>query len=558
MRRRTLLLGSSAALGLAGCSTASGASTGSAIGNAIPSADPGAGALSAVVEYKGDTYRYDEATGTDLGDYTDPRKRFVQGCIRVTHDQFPLTVFFRPDRGTNRAEAVFELGRLWSKAPPANLDAYKVTILRGGRTVYTADVPRHYWFSRWRWQSSPRPVTTRITDLMSSGLLPHYDDKVNNGTARPSRQQSYQIMELAGIARVMPATGERGDIGPVTEWQAEFICTERQSALATVLAQGEGAGTLPWCFRDENTGAPLDAIHYANADIYSRETGNPFIPQAKTGIQLDSAHEPAVAYVPFLLTGDPYHLETMQFQVTFNLLERPAKYRYFTGQVRAHAWSLRTLGQAAMVIPDTTPRWLLPRSYFRTLLGKQHDWMTATFVNSTASPTTTVFRTNEETFGSRADGSLDAGTMISPWQDEFEAFILGWLVLMGHADWAPIHRWKVGSCVARTDGKSGWNRGNCTPYRMALRAHENSPWARSWAEAWDLNVTLQSWPVPNPNHLDLVKAGQFTYPSYTRGALAMANRLGILEAKPCFEWIDQEIRSQLHGGFALDYKWSVA
>ena len=71
-----------------------------------------------VVEYKGDTYRYDEATGTDLGDYTDPRKRFVQGCIRVTHDELPLTVFFGADRGTNRAEAVFELGRLWSKARP--------------------------------------------------------------------------------------------------------------------------------------------------------------------------------------------------------------------------------------------------------------------------------------------------------------------------------------------------------------------------------------------------------------------------------------------------------
>ena len=61
--------------------------------------------MSAVVEYKGETYRYDEATGTNLGDYIDPRKRFVQGCIRVTHDLLPLTVFFRRDRGTNRARS---------------------------------------------------------------------------------------------------------------------------------------------------------------------------------------------------------------------------------------------------------------------------------------------------------------------------------------------------------------------------------------------------------------------------------------------------------------------
>ena len=46
-------------------------------------------------------------------------------------------------------------------APPANLDAYRVTIERGGRQVYTAEVPRHFWFARWRWQSSPRPSTRR-------------------------------------------------------------------------------------------------------------------------------------------------------------------------------------------------------------------------------------------------------------------------------------------------------------------------------------------------------------------------------------------------------------
>ena len=117
------------------------------------------------------------------------------------------------------------------ESPPANLHAYKVTILRGGQdcpyrrcaeallvlalAVAIFAPPRH--------DQSNRP--------MSSGLLPHYDNNVNNGTARPTRQELYQIMELAGIYRAMPATGERGDIGPVTEWQGEYICTERKSAL---------------------------------------------------------------------------------------------------------------------------------------------------------------------------------------------------------------------------------------------------------------------------------------------------------------------------------------
>ena len=196
MQRRFLLVGSSAVVGLAACSTKGGAPPASAATDA-PIADIGSGPVSAVIEHQGNTYRYDETAGTDLGDYVDPQKRFVQGCVRVTHDQLPMTVFFRRDRGSNRAEAVFELGRLWSKAPPANLDDYHVTIIRGDKTVFATDVPHHYWFSRWRWQSAPRPVIAKVKDLIASGKLPPYDESAGNGTLRPTRPSTYQIMELA-------------------------------------------------------------------------------------------------------------------------------------------------------------------------------------------------------------------------------------------------------------------------------------------------------------------------------------------------------------------------
>ena len=216
-------------------------------------------------------------------------------------------------------------------------------------------------------------------------------------------------------------------------------------------------------------------------------------------------------YLPFLLTGDPYHLETMQFQVTFNLLERPAKYRYFTGQVRAHAWSLRTLAQAATVVPDTTPRWLLPRSYFRTLLGKQHDWMIAAFVNNTASPTATVFRTNEETFGSRDDGAMQAGTITAPWQDEFEAFILGWVVQMGHADWEPYSAGRSAQGLHGPTARAG-GCGRCTPYRMVPRAPQLALGA-ILERGWQLNETRQDRQFADPNRLELTKAGSSLTPA---------------------------------------------
>jgi hypothetical protein len=524
----------------------------------MPVIDPGTGPLSAIIEYQGNTYQFDEASGTSLGDYVDPAKRFVQGCVRATNDQLPLTVYFRPDRDSHRAEVVFELGSIWSKAQPANLGAYKATILRGGRTVFTASVPFHYWWSRWRWHSSPRPVAAKVSDLMASGLLPHYDNRVNQGAAHPTRAFSYQIMDVAGITRAMGMTGERDDIGPVTECQGEFLCTGNPTALATVLAQAEGAGTLPWHYRDEKTGAPIDLIRYAKATIYSREDGDPYIPITKAdGIGLDSAHMPAVAYLPFLLTGDPYHLETLQFQVTFNYVELPGHARYRTNQTRGQAWILRNLGQAAAVTPEKTPQWLMPRNYFQKLLDLKRDWINQQFV-SQDDPIRSVFRTMEQNFTSTPDGAFDAGTMVSPWQEEFLAFILCWLVLMGHHDWEPIARWKIGSTTARTDGTSGWIRAVPTPYRIAFRQHGgNTPWLRSWGEAWALNASYLGWQDSDPNHLRIQRPAQLTYIIYSRGALAMAARANLPEAKTCFDWLDGEIKQHLEH-VIWDYKWSVA
>jgi hypothetical protein len=564
IRRRSFLASGSALICPPACSAVRGPPAASdatlgpfqTVGTSV--ADVGQGPLSAVIDYQGTSHRYDEAAGKDLGDYVDPENRFIQRCVMSTHDGLPLTVFFRRDVGSGRAEVVFELGRLWSNTPPANLDAYTAIIFRGDRTIFTLKVPQHFWFSRWRWQTAPRPMTGNVSALMASGMLPPYSDRANEGTTRPTRPQSYQVMQLAGLARSMPMTGERDDIGPVTEAQAEYICTGRSSALATLLAQAEAAGTIPWHFRDEHTGAPLNKRQYPHASVYAPDQGDPFIRMGKTGITVDSSHQPALAYVPFLLTGDPYYLETLQFQETFNLLEGPGYRRGhgIIGQERAWAWAIRTLGQLVKVTPATVPRWLLPRSYFQSFFDNERTWASATFVSSDE-PERAIFRTMDQTYLSRNEPPIEAGTAISPWQDEFIAFIAAWLVLMGHHDWEAIARWKIGSTIARTDGKSGWVRAHPTPYRLVLRRQSDSPWAQSWADAWDLNKARIDPNGTDPDRLTIERPAQMTYPTYTRGALAMGVHLGIVEAKPCFEWIDGQIRKNLPRVGNLEYKWSV-
>src|SRR6201999_4465786 len=55
------------------------------------------------------------------------------------------------------------------------LGAYTVAISRGSQLLTTINVPAHYWRSRWRWQSTPRPVVADVAALIQQGLLPPYD-----------------------------------------------------------------------------------------------------------------------------------------------------------------------------------------------------------------------------------------------------------------------------------------------------------------------------------------------------------------------------------------------
>jgi hypothetical protein len=72
------------------------------------------------------------------------------------------------------------------------MTGYTATICKGGVILATIPVPQHYFRARWRWQSTPRPVTATIADLIASGLLPHYDASVLGNTPR-TRQLTHML-----------------------------------------------------------------------------------------------------------------------------------------------------------------------------------------------------------------------------------------------------------------------------------------------------------------------------------------------------------------------------
>jgi hypothetical protein len=522
--------------------------------------------LTAMITLGGEQYVFAQDDGVDLGDYEDPEGNFVQHCFCTTNARLPgFRVMFRPDADGTRDEVVFELGTIFDGTPAAHItEPYVATIARDEIVLATKTVPTHWWYARWRWFSKPRPVIHAVTDLIEHGLVPHYDARVGGGFTPPSQPHTYAgPMDLAGIYAYMPGTGDRDDIGLVTESQADYLCTQSDTALRTLLAWGEGSGTLSWHFRDENTGAPLDSHAYPNASCYDwHEPVTPFLPTNDwlpgSPVTLDCSHEPCLGYVPFLLTGDSYYLEELQFEVLYGVVsDSPGARGWYrlTGAVRAHAWVLRCMARGLKMTPESVPSWLLPRSYFQTLMDGNLAFVRSRMDSNTAPYVGLNLLGDAE--GSSAEEHIPANCAISTWMEDFEVVVQGHVVELGFTEWRDVLEWKASQLVDRTSGHAGWMKGAAFPYKCAVRPAADQPYSEDWRDAWEVNATLGNVDA-NASNEHIAASDLAYYAPQGLGALAVCARLGVEGAVDCHNWLQSEVNRLVAPNATIYAKWSIA
>jgi hypothetical protein len=390
-------------------------------------------------------------TGKDLGDYTGPN--FVQRNILVRDRSIPFTVLFRPDVTSDRLEVVFEWGDPF-RSPPSNLEAYSVEITQDGKAIVKIDVPRHIWLSRWRWQSAPRPFVKTPDDLFAEKVFPRFK-RTSPRQSLPQQAPDYSIMGFSNVTVYMPTTGERGDLGILPEYYAAYLATGDEGMKKSMLAWAEAAGSFFWHLRDSKTWAPLNWYSYPKSNTYyDQRYSSPSLslytqsrPRGRdNAIEVDASHEPALAFLPFMLTGDLYYLEELQFMATYFLHSTPmAPLLFYVEQTRGFAWSLRTMIDVLHATPEKVTGSLLPKSYWRKIIDLNLSQVMAKFVHGKTTKTSV--------FASGVDGGR-----IPFWQEDYLASVLGVVVYRGYEAWRPVFEWKIRSDVARTDGKSGWPR----------------------------------------------------------------------------------------------------
>lgn len=126
-----------------------------------------------------------------------------------------------------------------------------------------------------------------------------------------------------GVEKDMPMTGGRPDIGFTTMWNTVWLVTQDARAATVALAQGDASGAVPWNFKLAN-GHWLTPGDYPA--IWTDTRGGPqtssdgIANRVNSSVWIsDSAHQPNLAYVPYIMTGARWYLDRLNAQAAFSI-----------------------------------------------------------------------------------------------------------------------------------------------------------------------------------------------------------------------------------------------
>jgi len=582
---------------------------------------PEPGDACATITIAGTDYVFLASEGQALDSYTDPDGHFVQDNIVCTNPGLPhMLVFYRPDRSGDREEWVFEHGLPQNTAQAANLPTYTCVITRRDGATAVIEAPSgHYWFGRWRWQSAPRPVRRSYAQLSAQNLIPHLNTTgLANGPILTVNE--YKPMATCGMPTNMGTTGAYPGLGIITGWQAQYLV--RGAPETAWRNQAEAINGYAVFVRDPDTLAPApgDIINdWPSANMYSASEGTPYIAKGPSPLRTDQGHLPSMSYIPFLLTGDPYHLEAMQFVTNYQQLSLPADSRCMV-MGRYWAWPTRAIAECVAATPAVAPSWLLPKSYWEHWLDTHRGYIEDRMANS-SDPYCYVFHTILESGQTTELDPSKSGDHV--WQQGFVDLTAAWIASW-REEWIEPAEWLIHSCIDRASATSGWCRARCSPYHMRLQnasilatamdktstgltikyvqrfrpgmsvtidsetmvlgdSDDQLTWdiasrpkpadhpanravygtkCLSWGEAADLNILTYDWgaDVADNDHL-APSVTDLTYQSYQRAALAQAIHAGleVPGLHDAYTWLDGEMRRLVSTkGMTVGDNWAIA
>ena len=315
----------------------------------------------------------------------------------------------------------------------------------------------HFAHARWRkvfWVDEEPPKTHIHYDLaylVSTGLIPPYDTNLKISNERLERSlknwndSPRDILENGIIMAYFPTTGGREDLGPYPTWTTRYLLSGDARAWEMVLGTGDLAGSFPVHQRDRKTGRIFSIDNHPGYSLNPRGTLEkipprpaadlPYIRPATSPYKVDCAHQPSLAFIPYLLTGDHYYLEEMHFWANWCMLVQNAAYRgkekglIAPDQTRGEAWALRQIVDAAKICPDSLPE----KQYFDSKVRTNLEYYNSFVTSPDATPLGTYTAGASDAYvRGRSPDERRKWLTLAPWQQNFLVWSMDHAVRAGY------------------------------------------------------------------------------------------------------------------------------
>lgn len=310
------------------------------------------------------------------------------------------------------------------------------------------------------------------------------------------------------VLKYMPSAGGRSDIGITTEPNTTWLIT--QDARAAAYAMGQAEAAVPWRYWDAANGTWLNADNYPMLWNQGRDgTGTPGDPKAPGPTQVlnqagrvdpwapETAHQPDLSFVPYLLTGERWTLDNLLAQAAWNVLntwpsldQRGERYNTVTGEydlvvrnveTRSAGWAMRQLENAAWAAPEGSAE----KAYFRATADANWAWLVSQL------PTWTAWE--GEAYGHIPNLIWDGRA--APWQQDYFASIAILAASRGSEDALTVVKWMSNFLIGRFEQDPDvFNPRDGIVYKLFVGRPGPSglmgenDMAKTWAEIGQINI----------------------------------------------------------------------
>lgn len=307
-------------------------------------------------------------------------------------------VQFWPTIAKTRVRVILEATDT-EKVQNQNYDVGVFTGASAPKQVMSASGVKHNYMSRWTrvfWiGGAPEGVDVDygLAYLARTRALPNYDPSIQLGQASKNATLNAWASAPRGLygkglwQTDMTVSGGRPDLGPHPKWMVAWLYDGSAALKDVALGQADLAAAWPMHLREGNTGKFADRARklpalgepvsgYARPTLTYASLGYNYTRTADrvnlvgersgNGWVADNAHQPQPFFIPYLLTGEHFYNEQLQFWAGYSLLDNAwglygeycysknatPEYLGIGGQLRGVAWGFRMISEAAWAATD--------------------------------------------------------------------------------------------------------------------------------------------------------------------------------------------------------------